>query len=228
MSVRDVSFNDEESSMNRKEEIAVYVDRHKSIGKQSSKSLNDLGGRLRRTHRLLKHWEGTGWIDVGCGSPQSLSAVRRSGRVAEPLVGVEPIPTLVKQYAEHGVVFGAAHDLPFPDDSFDYGTSFDVIEHLAIGDEVLCLEELKRVSRKAVAVTIALTPARSGWKGQQLHINLRRIEEWDAIIGRIYEGWDVQKLALNNKLPMIGGGKIQKVVISMHVTPLWIMTAPTK
>ncbi|MDP1719367.1 MAG: methyltransferase domain-containing protein [bacterium] len=44
--------------------------------------------------------------------------------------------------------------LPFPDDSFDLVTAFEVLEHLPFADLELALGELKRVSRGRVIISL--------------------------------------------------------------------------
>ena len=189
-------MSDSELEIARAAEIKVYVDRYGGAGMKTAVrkgSLRASTSRLNSTHQAIIGWNGTGLIDVGCGTPRFTSRIRREGQISEPLVGIEPIPNLARDWKKEGVICATADKLPFPDKSFDFGTCFDCIEHLAPGDEEYCLQELKRVSRIAVCITISLKESRARWAGKQLHINLKPETEWDKIVARIFDGWRIVK-----------------------------------
>jgi SAM-dependent methyltransferase len=56
-------------------------------------------------------------------------------------------------------LLGDVTALPFPDRTFDYAVSVDLYEHLAPGQRVGCLQELKRVSRLGVIVAAPFASA---------------------------------------------------------------------
>ncbi len=92
-------------------------------------------------------------LDVGCGyGGRTLHYALRCG--ASEAEGIEPGAVMVercralaKELGAKNVRFetGVAEDLPFPDDSFDVVTSFDVLEHVESPFDALA--EIRRVLR---------------------------------------------------------------------------------
>lgn len=118
------------------------------------------------------------YLDVGCGRGEMVDYAASIG--FNPVWGVDVVPALI----HNCVIYGEAHDLPFPDKSFDVATLFDVIEHLVPGDDEAACKELLRVARRHILLT-----ANSGNSflpdGTQLHINQRPRQEWD----RLFAEW---------------------------------------
>jgi SAM-dependent methyltransferase len=89
-----------------------------------------------------------GWriLDAGCGTGGNLAWLSRFGRVW----GVD-LSSLATAYCRRRglgtVARGSVTRLPFPDASFDLVTSFDVIYHLGVADDVAALAEMRRVLR---------------------------------------------------------------------------------
>ena len=136
-------------------------------------------------------------LDVGTGRGETLDLAESLGY--EPVRGTEVVPYLIDG---ERVVRGEVHALPFPDQSFDWATMFDVMEHLLPGDDEAAVRELCRVSRVGVVLTIANFPSIKD--GMDLHINIRAYREWDGLLrqwapdhvvdwlpryGSISEGW---------------------------------------
>lgn len=120
------------------------------------------------------------FLDVACGRGEILEFAESIG--FSPVVGVEVVDYLLGG----PVVYGAAHNLPFEDKSFDVVTSFDAFEHFLPEDTESALFEIDRVSKKAVVLCIALTPSMN--IKETLHINLRPVKEWDGLIRKFIEG----------------------------------------
>ena len=115
------------------------------------------------------------YLDVSTGHGEMLSFAIFLG--FSHVNGTEMVNSLV----EHPrVVWAEVHDLPFATGRFDVVSMFDVMEHLLPGDDELACKELARVSNKHVL--IAVNNKRSVNKsGDNLHINIRPYEEWDAL-----------------------------------------------
>lgn len=83
-------------------------------------------------------------LDAGCGTGANVIRLARFGqvvgldiaRLALDLCRQRGIPTLVQ---------GSVEVLPFSSSTFDLVTSFDVLYHLAVGDDVAALKEMHRV-----------------------------------------------------------------------------------
>jgi ubiquinone/menaquinone biosynthesis C-methylase UbiE len=116
-------------------------------------------------------------LDVGCGRREVLDAAKSIGVIG---VGIESIPELCD---DETVFHGNACDLIFTDNSFDYVTCYDVLEHLVPGDEQKALDEFKRVCRGTVFISTNDRPSFLKEPGQEpidLHINKRPLEAWHA------------------------------------------------
>jgi len=61
-----------------------------------------------------------------------------------------------RDYADIPILRGSIYDLPLPDDSVDVVTAFEVLEHLE--DPGRALEEMRRVARHRVVVTVPYEP----------------------------------------------------------------------
>lgn len=132
-------------------------------------------GRMRREHiqaHLTRIPRGS-LLDVSTGRGEVLRIARDLGH--GPVQGTEAVPYLCDG-AE--VVHALGHALPFPDASFDTVTLFDVMEHLVPEDTCLVCEELARVARFRVLLSVHNGASRFGGQGD-LHINRRAsYEAW--------------------------------------------------
>ena len=141
------------------------------------------------------------YLDVGCGRGEMLAHAKRLGY--KTVRGVEVVASLIDW---HEVIRGEAHALPFPDNSFDTVSMFDVIEHLVPGDDEAACKEMERVAVQDGHILLTANNKDSKLTdGTQLHINKRPYEEWDALFrqwfsgtvtwikGRVYvsEGWRI-------------------------------------
>ena len=89
---------------------------------------------------------GSSVLDLGCGEGM-LALLKRKGVV---LTGVDLSPELLaaaRRNGYDGAYLATLTALPFPDSSFDYVVSLDVMGHVAFGDKDGVLAEIKRVLR---------------------------------------------------------------------------------
>lgn len=121
-------------------------------------------------------------LDVGCGQGDMLEEAQRLG--FDPVRGTEIVPSLIDGQR---VVRAEVHALPFSDATFDVVTMWDVIEHLIPGDDEAACRELARVARKHVLLTANNRPSFNK-AGEDLHINRRPHEEWDALFRAWFPG----------------------------------------
>jgi SAM-dependent methyltransferase len=85
-------------------------------------------------------------LDAGCGTGGNLRWLGRFGAAC----GVDLSPHAVRFCARRGlgtVARATVLRLPFPEATFDLVTSFDVVYHLDVADDVAALAELRRVLR---------------------------------------------------------------------------------
>src|SRR6476646_2501514 len=97
-----------------------------------------LGERLAGAGRRLAI------LDAGCGTGGNLDWLARYGAA----YGVDFSPLAVAFCAQRHLTTvsrASVLDLPYPDSTFDLVTSFDVIYHLGVRDDVAALAEMRRV-----------------------------------------------------------------------------------
>ena len=83
-------------------------------------------------------------LDAGCGSGGTTRWLEQYGCVT----GLDLMPEALELAQQRGVerlVRGSVEAIPFRNETFDLVTSFDVLYHLAVGDDLAALAELKRV-----------------------------------------------------------------------------------
>jgi SAM-dependent methyltransferase len=94
-------------------------------------------------------------LDAGCGSGGTTSYLSRFGRVT----GVDLAPealVLARKRCLDRLARSSVGALPFRDGSFDVVTSFDVLYHLNVDDDVAALSELRRVLRPGGVLHVRL------------------------------------------------------------------------
>ena len=136
-------------------------------------------------------------LDVGCNTGYGTV---RLVPTARSVTGVDVSPAAVAaarsreggESARFEVIDGLG--LPFPDDSFDLVTSFQVVEHVA--DPVPYLQEIRRVLRPggiAILTTpnaaIRLDPGMTPWN--RFHVREYRADELAVALGEVFDGVEV-------------------------------------
>ena len=149
-------------------------------------------------------WKGAGLLDIGCGRGEYLTLMEKRAKsaVKGPFTGVEPTDF---NSGRKNVIQAMGHDIPVPDQSYDYVTCWDVIEHLIPGDEVNVFKEMRRIARKGIGMSICSTPDKHA--GGTLHINLRPSSEWTR---RLTAAFPDDAMIVFHGLH--------------HGTPIWIIT----
>lgn len=134
-------------------------------------------GDRRRAH-IVEHLERLprgSLLDVSTGRGEVLQIARDLGH--RPVQGTEAVEYLCDDL---NVVHALGHDLPFADSSYDTVTMFDVMEHLLAEDTKGVCQELARVAKQRVLLTIHNGSHR--YRGQELHVNRRAS----------YEAWHIE------------------------------------
>lgn len=94
-------------------------------------------------------------LDAGCGSAGNAPFLQRYGEVVG--LDLEPLALRYGQANLPGrVVCGSVQNLPYQTGSFDLVTSFDVLYHMQVADEVAALQEFWRVLRPGGRLLIRL------------------------------------------------------------------------
>src|SRR4051812_43029628 len=102
-------------------------------------------------------------LDAGCGSGGTTSWLGRWGRV----YGIDLEPHALELAQQRGLrrlARASVQKIPFVDQSFDLITSFDVLYHLNVEDDMDALRELFRVTRPGGQLLIRV-PAHNWLRG---------------------------------------------------------------
>lgn len=122
------------------------------------------------------------YLDVSCGCGEMLDHALAMG--FKTANGTEIIGSLLDG---NRIRFAFVHDLPFENNTFDVVTMFDVIEHLIPGDDEAACKEMQRVAKSHVLLTANNRPSFNK-AGDDLHINKRPYDEWDALFRKWFDG----------------------------------------
>ena len=121
-------------------------------------------------------------LDVGTGRAETLDMAEAMGFTM--VQGVETVDYLCDG---NRVIQGYGHSLPFPDKSFDTVTMFDVMEHLVPEDTGTVCDELERVAKRTILLTVH--NGSSSFGDVELHINRRpSYEEWFEELQQRFSG----------------------------------------
>ncbi len=118
---------------------------------------------------------GRTYLDVGCGRGEMLDIAESNGVIVK---GIETVPPLCDG---ERIIHGDACALPFANDTFDYLTCYDVLEHLPPGTEQAALDEFRRVCRGVCFFSTNDRPSHLP-DGTDLHVNKRPQADWHADI----------------------------------------------
>jgi SAM-dependent methyltransferase len=100
-------------------------------------------------------------LDAGCGTGNNLTHFRRFGHT----VGVDLSAEALRFCRQRGVlaVRGSVLSLPFPDESFDAVTSFDVLYHRWVTDDGAAVRELARVLKPGGRLLVRVPALKMLW-----------------------------------------------------------------
>lgn len=155
--------------MNRESEAALYEQDYESdwygMGPE----------RKRDVLSLLSEHSCDSLLDVGAGRGEAMAMAELLCGFSK-VMGTEAIDSLCNE----NVIKAYSVDLPFPDDSFEIVTCFDVLEHLIEDDLIPSVREFVRVSSHKVIVSAADFPF--FYNGREQHISKRPASEWEELI----------------------------------------------
>jgi SAM-dependent methyltransferase len=137
-------------------------------------------------------------LDAGCGSGRNMVELARHGTVT----GVELSETSVALARERHtgeVIAGSVLEMPFPDASFDFAVSLDVIEHLE--DDLTALRELRRTIAPGGALLVTVPAYQWLWSGHD-EINHHHRRYTRRSLQRVAEeaGWRQARTTYFNSL----------------------------
>jgi ubiquinone/menaquinone biosynthesis C-methylase UbiE len=120
-----------------------------------------LWGRIKAKHvSLVNPRPKQRVLDVGCGTGKTLWLLRQKCDPSVELCGLEPSKDMYKQAKSYlgsqaRLVQGVAQELPYPDNSFDWVISTQVLHHLAGVEKKKMLAEMYRVLKPGGTVVVS-------------------------------------------------------------------------
>ena len=126
----------------------------------------------------LKMFKPESILDVGCGKDNAFCKLVRDEYKENTtiehikLVGMD-FAAKPKKLKDIDFKQGWAHELPFKSNSFDVVTTFDMLEHILPEDVDNVLNEIFRVAKKGICVSISYRQVKSG-----LHRTIQPKEWW--------------------------------------------------
>ncbi|HEY4996508.1 MAG TPA: class I SAM-dependent methyltransferase [Solirubrobacteraceae bacterium] len=137
-------------------------------------------------------------LDAGCGSGRNMVELARHGIVTGVELS-EPSVVLARERGAGEVIAGSVLEMPFPDDSFDFAVSLDVIEHLE--DDLAALKELRRTIAPGGALLVTVPAYQWLWSGHD-EINHHQRRYTRRSLQRVAEsaGWRQERTTHFNSL----------------------------
>jgi SAM-dependent methyltransferase len=149
---------------------------------------------------VLDGRQGLRILDAGCGTGGTTLALERFGQV----VGVELAWEGLEPARERGLsrlARASVERLPFTSASFDAATSFEVVYHLGVANDVRAFEEIRRVLKPG-GVFLLRVPAHDWLRGEHDRlVHTRHRYSPDEVRGKLETaGFQVDQLTWANTL----------------------------
>jgi SAM-dependent methyltransferase len=149
---------------------------------------------------VLDGRDGLRILDAGCGTGGTTVALRRFGQVFGVDLaweGLEP----ARERGLSGLARATVERLPFASASFDAATSFEVVYHLGVANDIRAFEEIRRVL-KTDGVFLLRVPAHDWLRGEHDRlVHTRHRYAPDEVLGKLEAaGFRVDQLTWANTL----------------------------
>lgn len=113
-------------------------------------------------------------LDVGCGRNQF-------SKIMKLVFNIEAIGCDLA--CESADIICSAHKLPFDNKSYDVVTSFDCLEHLPENLVETAIQEMIRVGKKAIVLSIGTNKGKI-YNNLRLHLTVHPIDWWIALLSK--------------------------------------------
>jgi SAM-dependent methyltransferase len=166
-------------------------------------------------------------LDAGCGTGNNLVHLAARGRP----IGVDLSEEALRFCRTRGVTVARAGlpRLPFVDDAFDGVTSFDVLYHRWVEDDVAAVRELARVLRPGGWMLVRVPALRMLWGAHDEAVHSRH-RYTTAEVRRLLEGCglEVRRLTYANTLlfPVILARRTLDRLLGRHGSDVGFLPAP--
>ena len=166
-------------------------------------------------------------LDAGCGTGSNLAHLRPFGRT----VGVDVSEEALRFCRQRGVAAarGSVLALPFSDATFDAVTSFDVLYHRWVEDDVAAVRELSRVLRPGGLLLVRVPALKLLWGAHDEAVHSRH-RYTRAELRALLEGagLEVVRLTYANTLlfPLLAARRGLDRLLDRHGSDVAFLPAP--
>ena len=166
-------------------------------------------------------------LDAGCGTGQNLRELAGHGRA----VGVDLSPEALSFCTRRGVtgVRGNLLQLPFPDACFDVVTSFDVLYHAWVKDDLAVVRELVRVLRPGGLLLVRVPALKLLWGAHDEAVLSRHRYTRPELVRLLRAaGLQVERASYANSLlfPLLLARRTLDRLLSRHGSDVGFLPAP--
>ncbi|KJD35934.1 hypothetical protein PW52_09450 [Tamlana sedimentorum] len=180
----------------------------------NKKNKNSWSYGITIVDNLIDNYEFKTVLDAGCGSGDVVRYLLSKGYIAK---GIELSESVLRDYAQDllnkGIVSqGSLKKIPYEDNTFDVIFSSEVLEHIPEEDISDVVNELYRVSKNYVFLTISLRPSSNFNK---YHITLKDRNWWE---NKFFLAGFIKDNAVVEKLQSIKLGASNKEILEIGPT----------
>jgi len=163
----------------------------------------------RLLRRLLQPLPGATVLDVGCGTGYF---TRRLAGDGLRITGIDSNPAMIhhaqsRRQTDEEYIIGDARDLPFPDQSFDYGVAITSL--CFIREQEQAVAEMVRVTRRRIALGLLNRHSLLYWhKGRQGGRGAYRGARWHSAreVRRLLGGFNLRNIVVRSAIYVPKGG----------------------
>ena len=123
------------------------------------------------------------YLDVGCGYGELVQQVSYRGDINA--WGIDIAQSAIEDGATQGLNLkqGSVTEIPFDDNSFDFVTCFDCLEHIDPDDTMKAITELVRVTKVCLGLQICTNRTKNQFPEiiPNMHPNVKTKQEWKGL-----------------------------------------------
>jgi SAM-dependent methyltransferase len=157
-------------------------------------------------------------LDAGCGTGGTTAELRRFGEVTGVDLAWEALGP-ARSRGLSALARGSVERLPFRDETFDAATSFEVVYHLGVANDMLALREVRRVLKRR-GLFLLRVPAHDWLRGEHDRlVHTRHRYSRDELVSKLTEaGFDVERVSWANSVlfPAAVGKRLMERYISRN------------
>ncbi len=157
-------------------------------------------GKKLAAREVINVYRPVSILDVGCGCGEF--CIWAAG-ICKTVYGLDFASVEGGYVVPHNEVVyinASASAIPLPDNSVEFITSFDCLEHCILSDINKVFEEFYRVATKGFLVSIAYRQANEkSLKGENLHMTVKSEKWWIRKIKAICYGVQISKVGVKGK-----------------------------